>query len=69
MVRRPKADWVLGVWGFGVFAVFGVLEILGFQVFKIIRTHCNMLQTKIHEPNIFEARKIKFEFKEISDLF
>jgi hypothetical protein len=55
MVRRPKADWVLvlGFWGlgFGVFGVFGVSN---------IKDSCNMLQIKIHEPNIFEARKIKF---------
>jgi hypothetical protein len=35
MVRRPKADWVLGVWGWG----FGVFEILGFLGFQIIMTH------------------------------
>ena len=48
MVRRPKADWVLG---------FGVLGVFGFSNNK---DSCNMLQIKIHGPNIFEARKIKF---------
>ena len=59
MVRRPKADWVLGVWGF-----WGFIEILN-------RDSCNMLHIKFHEPKIFEAKKIIDKvliLKEFSDL-
>jgi hypothetical protein len=55
MVRRPKADWVLGV--------FGVLGFREFGFFGVSNNYysCYMLQIKIHEPKIFEARKIKFK--------
>jgi hypothetical protein len=53
MVRRPKADWVLGVLG-----------VLGIGVSNN-KDSCNMLQIKIHEPKIFEARKIKFIIERI----
>jgi hypothetical protein len=47
MVRRPKADWVLGVLGFVGFR--GFLE-------NNNTDSWNMLYIKIHEPMIFETQ-------------
>jgi hypothetical protein len=54
MVRRPKADWVLG------FGVLGFLRFSGFFGVSNNKDSYNMLQIKINEPKIFEAQKIKF---------
>jgi hypothetical protein len=53
MVRRPKADWVLGVWGFWVFYR------------PNNKDSWNMLLIKIHDSKIFEAGKIKFLIERI----
>jgi hypothetical protein len=58
MVRRPKADWVLGVLGFGVlgFQISGSWG-LGFSRDQIISTRVI--------SNIFEAQKINFLIERI----
>jgi hypothetical protein len=53
MVRRPKADWVLGFWGF-----LGFMDFWGFLEDNNTDSW-NMLYIKIHEPMIFETQKIK----------
>jgi hypothetical protein len=59
MVRRPKADWVLGFWGF-----WGFIEFWGFLENNNTDSW-NMLYIKIHEPMIFETQKIKFLIERI----
>jgi hypothetical protein len=52
-VRRPKADWVLGFWGF-----WGFIDFWCFLENNNTDSW-NMLYIKIHEPMIFETQKIK----------
>jgi hypothetical protein len=60
MVRRPKADWVLGVLGFGVWG-------LGFQVsgsWGLGFSRDQIISTRVIS-NIFEAQKINFLIERI----
>jgi hypothetical protein len=64
MLYGEEAEGRLGSWGFGVVGVFkkGVFGVIYRPIYM---NSLIMLHIKIHEPYIFDARKINFLIKRI----